>query len=360
MRRRLRLFVVLSLAAVGVAAATLLSGGRPARVARAADVWTVQVGGDRDAGTISVNSFLPSTLSVHLGDVVDFHFTAVTPHSVWLPAGEPTPPLIGPGPGAGELALGPAFFPIPAGPERTDVTFDGRTSFNAGVPAGGEESSFRVTFAVAGVFPYLCPIHPGMNGVVEVLAAGAPLPETPAQASARGAAQEAALLTQVRADIETVRSAPGMAPGATAVHSAAVGIASLVGPGTAGGASALLFLPRTLTVRRGDLVVWVNADPLEVHTVTFTSGAAPPPFFEVRPGPAGAMGPPLLVIPADVAGPAGGPVYTGQGYANSGLVTPGNGWALTIDAPAGSYEYVCLIHVGPDGTGMRGTVIVTE
>jgi plastocyanin len=101
------------------------------------------------------------------------------------------------------------------------------------------------------------------------------------------------------------------------------------------------FLNGDITVRRGDTVVWAMADPFEEHTVTFTSGATPPAVAEPRPQPAG---PPALVVPADVAGPAGGDTYTGEGYVNSGILGPGATFALRFDAPPGTYEYLCLLH----------------
>ena len=54
-----------------------------------------------------------------------------------------------------------------------------------------------------------------------------------------------------------------------------------------------------------------------------------------------------------MAGPAGGDTYTGQGYVNSGIMGPGTPFALRFDAPAGSYEYLCLVH--PE---MKGRVTV--
>lgn len=354
-----------SMLACGVAVLALCSLGAVQKhhatpAVRAADLWTVMVGGDMDAGTAAINTFQPSMLTVRVGDTVRFAFTPGTPHTVSFLAGTPRPALVEPGPAPGELALGPAFFPIPAGPPRAEATFDGRQPLSSGVAEAPEPTTFRVTFTATGVFAYACLTHPGMNGTMEVLAADAPLVETPAQAQARGQAEAAALLTHLRADMQTVQSAQVQAAGGMTVHSNAAGISSLAGPGNAGGASALLFLPRAMTVRRGDVVMWMVADPLEIHTVTFALDGPSPPFFEVRPGPAGAAGPPLLVIPANVAGPAGGPTFTGRGYFNSGIIGPGNGYALTIDAPPGTYEYVCLIHVGPNGTGMRGTLTVTE
>ena len=128
----------------------------------------------------------------------------------------------------------------------------------------------------------------------------------------------------------------------------------MAGLGDGYGASALQFLPGDLTVRRGDSVVWAMPDPFEVHTISFVSGATPPDFVEPRP-PAQPGGPPLLVIPATVAGPVGDGAYAGQGLANSGILGNGGAYLLRFDALPGSYEYLCLIH-----PTMRGRVTVTE
>lgn len=108
-------------------------------------------------------------------------------------------------------------------------------------------------------------------------------------------------------------------------------------------------------MRRGDVVLWSNADPYAAHTVTFTSGAPAPGFAEPRPQPSG---PPLLVVPAAVLGPAGGTTYSGRGYLNSGFLFPGDAFALTIDAPPGTYAYVCVIHL--ESFGHAGVITVVE
>jgi plastocyanin len=93
----------------------------------------------------------------------------------------------------------------------------------------------------------------------------------------------------------------------------------------------------------------------EPHTVSFLSGEPAPQSIDPRPQPAG---PPLLVIPANVAQPQGGTTYTGQGFVNSGILGNFAGvgsFALRFDAPAGTYAYQCLIH-----SEMKGTITVTE
>jgi len=97
-------------------------------------------------------------------------------------------------------------------------------------------------------------------------------------------------------------------------------------------------------------MVWTFADPFELHTVTFTSGGAPPALIEPRPQPSG---PPALVIPASLALPSGD-TYRGTGIATSGLQFYGGAWALTVDAPPGAYAYLCLLH-----PWMMGTITVS-
>jgi plastocyanin len=190
------------------------------------------------------------------------------------------------------------------------------------------------------MFGYVCTIHPGMRGNIEVREASATLTETPDQAIQRGQLTRSALLGKIQADVQTVK---GMNVGN--IHTAASGV------GNTFGVSANVFAPGNVTVKRGDSVVWYWPDPFNVHTVTFSSGAAPPDLIQPR-------GPQTLVFPANVASPTGGTTYTGQGYLNSGLLFGNASFAATIDAPPGTYTYYCIIHGSPEG-GMRGTITVT-
>jgi plastocyanin len=333
---------------------------RPPAAVQAADRWDVQVAADLENPTMVINSFMPSTLTVHEGDTVAFTWASTVPHTVSFLAGTAAPALVVPGPGSGELMLAGAFFPIPLGPPTASVIVDGSGPVSSGVPdAGDEPARFAATFPRAGIYAYACLIHPGMNGSVEVLPVAAPLVETPAQASARGQAQAQAQVAALRADAMGERSASARIAGETSAHTVAAGISLLAGPGNAGGARALAFLPGNLSVRRGDWVVWTVADPLELHTITFVSGGAAPPFIEPRGETGGPGGAPLVVIAANVAGPSGGQSYSGQGYVNSGILGNGNSFLLRIDAPPGTYDYFCVIHGSPTG-GMKASVTVTQ
>ncbi len=352
-----RLPLTLLAAGLLALAASLLLAHRAAGTARAADTWEVQVGamlppgmampagGTMDhammgpSGQIVAQAFGPDPLMIHVGDSVTFKWAVPdVPHTVTFNSGQPPLPDILPGPGQGELMLGPAFAPIGLPkPDATSVTYDGTARLSSGQQTGG--ATFTVTFTKAGRFGYVCTIHDGMRGEIDVVDPSVPLPETPAQAKARGQVTLNAILGMTQEATEQVHSVT-----LGSLHTVAAGV------GSGFGGSANSFLPGDVMVHRGDQVVWTAADPLEIHTVTFTSGANPPNFVDVRPQP---QGPPQIVIPANVASPAGGTTYTGSGYVNSGIITPGNSFILTIDAPPGTYLYHCLIH-----PSMHGTVTV--
>jgi len=344
------------LAVAALAGFGLQQVGQSTALAQAPRSWDVTVGTDDEATGVSTQAYFPGTLTINAGDTARFNWAGF--HTVSFPGGQPAPPIILPGSEAGTLLINPQAFFASTPPGTTAVTYDGTGFLNSGTPPEEEEESdeppppFVVTFTAAGSYTYVCLLHPGMEGTIEVAPAGAALPETPAQGTARGQAQRQSLMAamqQTAAQVQPVHAATG-GPGGATVHSA------LAGLGQGAGASMLAFLPGQLTVRRGDVVVWTMPDPFEIHTVTFTSGAPPPEFIEPQFGPDGpGAGPPTLVIPARVAGATGGDTYSGTGYVNSGILGNGSSFALRFDAPAGSYEYLCLVH-----PFMKGTVTVTE
>lgn len=310
-----------------------------------AQTWEVQVGLDAPIGgdgppAYSAQAYGPDPLIIHAGDTVRWIFAGFHTVTFWN-MHEPQREFA-PGPNPGELMATAAFFGnVPL--DRV-ATFDASQVINTGAPMGeggpGQEApTFSMVFPNTGIFGYVCVLHPGMRGTIEVREANAPLPETPAQAKTRGQNTLNALVSKIRTDVGQVNRAA-----AGGVH------AALAGVGDGFGASALLFAPGELRVNRGDTVVWTLQDPFEIHTVTFTSGAQPPEFVDIRPQP---QGPPQVVVPANVASPQGGNVYNGTGYVNSGIMTPANSFILKFDAPAGTYDYLCIVH-----PFMRGTVTV--
>jgi plastocyanin len=89
------------------------------------------------------------------------------------------------------------------------------------------------------------------------------------------------------------------------------------------------FVPKTLTIKVGDTVVWENDSP-GVHTVTDNSA-----FASAK---------------QDASVPAGTEPF------NSGPVEAGKQYSHTFTAP-GTYKYFCVPH---EADGMVGTVIVTK
>jgi plastocyanin len=332
----IRWFLAVLLLCLGVTAVLLGTGAVSAQ--SAAQRWEVQVSGADPTGTFMAQGFYPGPLVIRAGDTVTWRWAmSPAPHTVTFNAGRPPLADIMPGPGPGELMLGPASFPT--GPTGPNATFDGSVQASSGIP-GDPDATYSLTFTRPGLYGYVCALHPGMRAEIEVREAGASLPETPAQARARGQATIGALIDKMKTDVAMFRPASG-----AGIHTAVAGL------GNGFGASYIQFLPGDVTVRRGDTVVWTMPDPFEIHTVTFLSGAAPPDFIEPRPQPSG---PPQLVIPSSIVAPSGGSTYTGQGIVNSGILGNGASFILRFDASPGAYEYVCLIH-----PTMRATVTVT-
>lgn len=112
------------------------------------------------------------------------------------------------------------------------------------------------------------------------------------------------------------------------------------------------FAPRTIEIAVGDTVKWEFQEPWTIHTVTFTGGQKPPEL-EVREGN-------KFYFTPEVFFPAGGKIYDGTGYRNSGVAPQGPNaphfsYSLTF-TKAGTYDYQCLLHFPP----MVGKVIVKD
>jgi plastocyanin len=97
-------------------------------------------------------------------------------------------------------------------------------------------------------------------------------------------------------------------------------------------------LPRVEAIDVGDTVTW-TVKTGEFHTVSFLSGQPQPPF--ILPGSPPSINP-------QVAAPSGGPIFTGTGYFNSGILLKDQAYSLTFST-AGDYPFLCLIH--PDMVG---------
>ncbi len=145
--------------AAGIAAQSL------AAAIRAADIGgtgiEVAVGGGN--GVSTVMRFLPSDITVHVGDTVHFvNRDPYTPHTVTF--GEEPP-----GGDVGLIAPANRSYPFD-----TPTSYDGSFDLNSGfllsfLPWG---NTFSVTFTAPGTYPYICGLHDemGMVGSVTVVA----------------------------------------------------------------------------------------------------------------------------------------------------------------------------------------------
>lgn len=335
--------LVAGLLALGaVAGAGVREAHRNAPVALAAENWSVTAGGIAPGGFES-NNFFPAILSIHVGDTVNWTIAGF--HTVTFDAGQPPLPALIPQPD-GTLLGGPGFFPFPPGPMPPTGPYDGSTQVSSGTPQSPDDPPFSLTFTKAGRYGYYCIIHPGMEAVVTVVEASAPLLRTPDDIRQQAAGWFQEDIDKIKGAVARYRNATATLPDGDMVVTASAGLYE------ADGGTAFLMLPSRITVPRGSAVAWTQPDPTEIHTVTFLSGGPPVDFVTVTPNP---MGPPRITVAANVAGPSGGTTYTGTGYVNSGVLPPGGSFVLVFDAPPGEYEYLCLIH--PE---MKGTVVVTE
>jgi plastocyanin len=128
---------------------------------------TVTVGSQ--GGLATVNQFFPMVAVINAGETVTWSNTSANEiHTVSWPA-VPEDQLMGPATDANGnpiFELKPAAAPTIQ--DGGDWVTDGPA--NSGFIAPGQ--SFTARFPNPGVYPYVCLIHPGMNGVVVVMPAG--------------------------------------------------------------------------------------------------------------------------------------------------------------------------------------------
>lgn len=279
----------------------------------------------------------------------------------------------------------PALLPAPTqgcGTPDAPCVFDGTAIVSMGAPLAGPPTPFVVTVtAPPGTYLFHCRLHPGMTGTLNVVAAGSPGVTTAASA-------EAAAATQAAADVAAGMAAEAAASTAGQVKHANGTTTWTVTLGTsdpAGRVGVIEMLPRKITIKKGDSVVWRPRDRNAPHTVTFPK-ALGPGFVPLCEGPGGkdtpavpTVNPPMSPFdfgcngrPADEFELSGGNSVTAitspTTASDSGIVayrTFASGfdlpatafrsswWVRFNGAKAGTYTYVCAIH-----DGMSGTIVV--
>ena len=312
--------------------AALLASLLNTPVVRAATTLNVGVG--VGTATTSGNTYLPGDVTILVNDSVKWTVESDEPHSVTFgngPAGEP--------PDEWPLSGLTGTVPPPPGTATLTGSYNGTGFLNTTLLFKG--SSATVQFTAAGSFPYICVIHPGMAGKVNVVASGTTT--TQAEADTKAAQTRTALLAQedaLEASAEAAVTETERSDG-TSLWNIFTSVKSDVAPQPGGGTGfleLLRFIPPSLEIEEGDTVRW-NAP--SVHTVTFLAAGQDP--TTVNP-----FGP-----------PAGSNTYDGESFYHSGplgIPAPGapNTYEMTFP-DAGTFGYICALHVF---LGQTGTIEV--
>jgi len=345
------------------------------------------------------NDFFPRTATIETGGIFQFtnegfHTATLLPSS-WTAAADNDVNGIaaadiddrGLNPNGTTKALEniPAVLPVPAqgcGTADAPCVFDGSGIVSMGAPLAGPPAPFVVKVtAPAGTYVFHCRVHAWMEGTLKVVAPGSPDVTTSASADAAAAAQ-------ATADVAAGMAAEAAASTAGKVKNANGTTTWTLTLGTSDPAAhvaVLDMLPRKITIKKGDTVVWRPRDRNEPHTVTFPKdlNTDAVPLCE---GPGGKDTPAIPTVnppkspfdfgcngrPADEFEFGGGngvrTITSPKTVSDSGLVaywtvvagfdmpaaTTLSSWSVKFTgAKAGTYHYVCQIH-----DGMEGDIVV--
>jgi plastocyanin len=307
------------------------------------------VGAGQD--TVNVNAFFPNVLRVSVGDTVTWWNNTDELHTVTF--GPETAFIVG-------GATGPMVNPRAVFPTRRDgapvETYGGtglvnsgimsRAGFGDGAPA---IDAFSLTFDRPGTFSYHCIIHETfMTGTVTVEAAGSQGLPSDDEIALQVRVESTPLLARLdRARMSAIGRREVGPNDATFVYVNA-GVVVAGDPR----AELLEFLPKDVTIRSGDTVIWGSPG---FHTITFTPVPPMPQWYRnEREGPRT-----VIYVNMDVASRSKpSALYDPSRFFNSGFVgflsNLGSSWALTFDEP-GIFEYACGIH---GSLGMEGVITV--
>lgn len=320
--------------------------------------YTVLVGSENPRLGVSIMSYFPGRLMVHVGDTVHWVANSHEIHTVTFNAGDPLPDFILPAPAgmASPIQINPlAGFPnAPA-----DGMFDGTTFVNSGLMSTdpGQVRTFDLTFTQTGTFTYVCLVHGMMmSAEIDVVDASVPVP-SPAQVRGMAGMEMfrawmpvgGVLADAYRHMVPPVQNSDG-----TTTYTVNVGWSS-------GVIDVMRFFPSRLAVKPGDTVVWkLSEADAAPHTVTFLNGNPDPDLVTPVPQP---NGPPILLLNPAVVFPSQAVLdkvpLNRTDYFNSGLMNPGDPntstFSLTIGNISGRISYMCLLH---DTSGMVGSLYV--
>lgn len=300
------------------------------------------------------NAFFPSSIAIRVGDRV--RFVPAGFHTAHFPgrSGKPTTPFIPTGKtiagvndeagvpfwfnGQPELGANPKVFG-PGGKLGKTVVTDGTKEIQSGAPLARRPKPMVVRFTKAGLFRYVCDIHPGMKAAVRVVSRSRRVPS--AAADARRVRRQSARAISVAKAFKRV-TAPA--------NTVNVGLAGR------GGVSLFAFAPDKLTVPVGTTVTLrMTRGDFETHTVTTGPGdPAKQPTSYLGKLTASLESPAtdqkalypsdLPPAPAALTGTLHGNGFWNSGGLDSAASTPLPQRNQVRFAAAGTYKFYCLIH----------------
>ncbi|MBI1279897.1 MAG: hypothetical protein GC179_17350 [Anaerolineaceae bacterium] len=340
MRQRLMKLGTVAVLGIGVFAAGLLN--RPSRTLAHEvehNTYMVQAGGFGEAN-VEVLTFAPSLVKVHRGDTVMWHVTSL--HNMRFGEAEeqfiiveqigdkPTP-----------VANPKIFFPT----LQSGAAYTGGDA-NSGLPSvDAMKSTYSLVMDVEpGLYSYRCDVHPGMAGIIEVVADDEVIP-SPVEVAAQA---DKELDEQINPAIGAFFGAAVTAP-----KQAVDGVFTITaGTGGAGRASSLTFNAPLAIIKVGEKVTWtVPADSPTPHFIN-SADYDPVAVADIIPQ-ENAGGPPTLLAGPGFLGTTqdGATIAAGESF-NSTMLPPGGSFSLVFK-DAGVYAYICHVH-----PGMGGVVIV--
>ena len=385
-------------AATGLVAGSLAIGVAP--VGAAAPPLTITA--DQPAAVPTghnwnFNDFFPRSLTVHTGQTIQFaiegfHTATLLPKGMsaaadmltsGLPVADVNDTTANPGGQTHSQIRVPALLPtsMTCGAPTKPCSFTGAGVVSSGVFLGaGAPPPFVVTInAPVGIYAFHCRVHPGMSATIRVVPGTVPATTPLALASS--------VKHQIAADVKDafLAEAQGSVVSSSTLPDGHTLWMVNVGASSAGHHVAIQeFLPGTLTVSPGDLVLWNSPATNEVHTVTFpadlhtdqvalcddpTTGTDSPATALHTP-PQGPLDFACGTHPADeIEFAPGNGVRTltdpttvsdsgllGSWSAKAAWGVPQTAalanWTIGVSAtaPAGTYTFVCQIHAGMTGT----------
>ena len=303
------------------------------------------------------NAFYPRRTTVNAGGKVAFKFGGL--HNVVFAgkgaapgpfhAPDPARPVAGATDPAGAAAWfngQPGWFIDPRHVIATgDAVVDGKALDSSGVFAGaGAPPDYVAKFPEAGVYRYVCTVHPGMKGTVEVL---------PRRARATSRRQDAKTVAkQVAATVRSAKELEGQEPAGNVVRAG----------NDRREVAFFRFFPATRQVKAGESVRFeLSADTTEIHNVVFGPDdvLARTAAAFISPGAQGIAYDPVSVYASDPGELTHDGVNHGDGFLSSGLLDSDPRTVLPSSTTVrftrpGSYGFICTVH----GPSMKGTIEV--